>query len=91
MSCIIFLVSYFCCTLCIISLPGMYDYLCLLDEQSINQLQFMYSSIPSINTDNFRELADALVLHYQVPLSTDFNNCLQLYFSLIFVIKCLVD
>ena len=76
-------VIYFCFT------TGVSDYLCSVDLQNSDQLQ-CYSSTPVLVCESFCELADALVSQYNLPPPTTFDNSIQLYFNLIFLMKVLI-
>ena len=58
---------------------GVCDYLCSIDDHTIR----CHQESPVIVKDSYKDLADALVLRYDLPKPVNFKNALELYFCLL--------
>ena len=69
---------------------GCNDYLCPVDI-NIASLLHQYSESPTIVCSEFKNLADAIILEYNIPTPSNFCNALQVYFYLVIIIQEMVN
>ena len=59
--------------------------MCPIDDHTMDEVQ-CYQESPVIVKDSYKDLADALVLRYDLPKPVNFKNALELYFCLLVLI-----